>query len=235
MTEKPLGLLPPGDSRHLELWPLTTATVPQAAVPVCLGIHWYAVFDHPEEVDGAHWFPGPGRNWGRLRGQHAICVKPAGVSDLTGWWRFYDQGVEGACVGFSLSRMMSLLNRQRYDAFGLYHEAQRRDEFPGEDYSGTTLRAGCDVLRALGHRRSQAGVARPWDANQGISAYRWATSVDEVLDALSPPGSRPWAQKGAVPLLNSWGTDFPRLVWLPLGSLDRLLRENGEAVVVTDR
>ena len=26
-----------------------------------------------------------------------------------GWWDFYDQGTEGACVGFGCSRMMSLL------------------------------------------------------------------------------------------------------------------------------
>jgi hypothetical protein len=49
--------------------------------------------------------------------------------------------------------MMSLLNRKRYDAGWLYHEAQRIDEWPGEDYDGTSVRAGMDVLRTEGHRR----------------------------------------------------------------------------------
>lgn len=40
---------------------------------------------------------------------------------------------------------------------------------------------------------------------------------------------------GAVPILNSWGTKWPRKVWLPDTVLDRLLREDGEAGVPADR
>jgi hypothetical protein len=103
----------------------------------------------------------------------------------------YDQGQEGACVGFSLSWMMSILNRQKYDARKLYHEAQLIDEWsdtpPGE---GTSVNAGCKILAAQGHWRLQK--SRWWSRarvvlglEQGIAAYRWATSVDDVRTAIA--------------------------------------------------
>jgi hypothetical protein len=40
----------------------------------------------------------------------------------------------------------------------------------------------------------------------------------------------------ALPILNSWGRDFPRKVWLPDDTAERIIfKEDGEAVVLTDR
>ena len=65
----------------------------------------------------------------------------------------------------------SQLNRKLYDGFWLYHEAQKIDEWPGEDYDGTSVRAGLDILRKRGHceiregrdraRRRSARASRP--------------------------------------------------------------------------
>jgi hypothetical protein len=189
---------------------------------------------------------------------------------------FYDQGTEGACVGFSCSWMMTLLNRRRYDAFWLYREAQKVDEWPGEDYSGTSLRAGLDILREVGHRRVAWKRTYPAALGEGIHENRWATSVDEIRGAIAEGtpvvlginwyssfdvparrwprwfiGDRPdwgWVRGGhaiccrgasdalqSVLLTNSWGRDYPAGVWLPYEGLARLLRENGEAGLVTDR
>ena len=41
-------------------------------------------------------------------------------------------------------------------------------------------------------------------------------------------------RRQAVGLVNNWGTRYP-LPWLPYATLDRLLREYGEATLVTDR
>ena len=136
------------------------------------------------------------------------------------------------CVGFAASRAMSLLNRKRYDARWLYREAQRVDEWEGEAYSGTSVRAAMDVLRRVGHAPTYRGATRPVDASEGIVENRWAQSVDEVLACLQSPL---YASLGAVQLLNSWGRDYPRTVWLPLETLDRLIREDGEATIITDR
>ena len=42
-------------------------------------------------------------------------------------------------------------------------------------------------------------------------------------------------QLGAVPLLNSWGRGYPHVVWMPDAVFDRMIREDGEVALVTDR
>lgn len=224
--------------RHVEKYPLTAATLPTVPTPVVLGINWYGGFDRPSlQDDGRYWIAqGAPATWGRQRGGHAICVMPPGVKDLTGWWDFYNQGNEGACVGFAASRMMTLLNRMRYDAFALYGKAQEVDEWPGVNYSGTSVRAGMDVLRDLGHWRYQRGGSK-LHLRHGIDANRWATSVEDIAACLSPTDNgKSIVDAGHVVLLNSWGRAFPHYTRMPLDALDRLVfRENGEATVITDR
>ncbi len=99
----------------------------------------------------------------------------------------YDQGSEGACVGFASSWMMSILNRRFYDATWLYHTARRDfDPWPGEDYSGTSVRAGMEVLRSVGHKflHKHTHEHAP-SIEDGISEYRWATTVDEVRTCIA--------------------------------------------------
>lgn len=97
----------------------------------------------------------------------------------------YDQGREGACVGFSQSWMMSILNRTKYFAPWLYREAQLIDEWtdtpPAE---GTSLRAAFDILRTTGHRQVWGQRVRDAQERHGISANRWAASVDEIRAAI---------------------------------------------------
>jgi hypothetical protein len=236
MADNPLGRRPPSTWVHVDKYPLTVASLPQLPVPVVLGVNWYSDFDQPQPVTlpgiRKAWMIGrDANNLGRIRGGHCVCVKPAGMRDLTPWWMFYDQGAEGACVGFGSSRAMTLLNRRRYDARWLYHEAQKIDEWPGEDYSGTSVRAGMDVLRDVGHCRVRGRNSDPANPAEGISANRWATSVDEVRTCLQSPYHD---RIGAVPILNSWGRSYPHTVWMPYETLARLIREDGEATIIVD-
>lgn len=226
-----LGRKAPTDWEHVDRWALRSLDVPAKPTPVVLGVNWYENFDRPVPPSSraGRWYIGRG-DLGLIRGGHAICAKPVGLGDAAGWRAFYDQGAEGACVGYAESRMMSLLNRRRYDARWLYHRAQEVDEWPGIDYDGTSVRAGLDVLRKEGHRRVVRGVSGALDASEGIQTNRWATGVEDIVETL---GLGPNAV--AIPLKNSWGADYPATVWLPLEVLDRLLREDGEAAVVTDR
>jgi len=233
----PLGARLPEEKPYVEKYPLTAATLPSTATPGTLGIPWYSSFDTPKK-DGLRYWIGRSTNLGYVRGGHAICVQPGDASalDMWLWWKFYDQGSEGACVGFSLSRALSLMNRSRYDARWLYHTAQENDEYedtpPAE---GTSVNAGCWVLKNKGAKRydSKTGTFLPVNINSGIKAYRWATSVDDIHAALKHPTAD---KLGAVPLLNSWGTAYPRKVWLPDETLDRIVfQENGECAVLTDR
>jgi hypothetical protein len=230
-SARPLGRRPPTDDRHIQLYGLTLPTVPVKPTPVVLGLNWYSVFDDPEKDSQGRYWIGRQADWGVIRGGHAIVVKPSSLTDTAGWYHFYDQGNEGACVGFSSSRMMSLLNRVRYDANWLYHEAQRVDEYsdtpPAE---GTSVRAGLDVLRTEGHRRKLGPISLPVAKSAGIAENRWATNVVEVLACLHDDANGDY-----VTLCNSWGTFYPHYVRLPLDGLRRLLAEDGEATVVTDR
>jgi hypothetical protein len=239
---KPLGRRPPTDWEHVEKFPLTLATLPTPPVPVVFGINWYSNFDNPVKgSDGRFWI-GRSTNLGTIRGGHAICAKPEGIADLDGWWDFYDQGSEGACVGFSESRCMSLLNRARYAAQWLYYEAQKIDSWPGGGYpgadpfyEGTECRAGFETLRLRGHRRVYSGKTYPVDPANGISTYRWGTLSDVLAALRNPAITRHYDQIGGIPLLNSWGRSYPHRVWIPLAVVDRLLHEDGEAGVVTDK
>lgn len=221
-----LGRRAPRDFAHVDRYPLTLETAPRRPTPVVIGVNWYENFDTPQDK----WI-GRGE-LGAVRGGHCVCLLPRGVSDPLAWWTFYNQGAEGACVGFGCSRMMSLLNRYRYDARWLWDEAKRVDEWPetnpGDD-NGTSVRAALDVLRTQGHRRVRKNGSTPPGLADGIARNRWAATADEALQVLGTP------ERDYVTVLNSWGRDFPHKVRMPAETLDRLIREDGEVGLVTDR
>jgi hypothetical protein len=229
-----LGRRVPTDFAHLDLYPLRTlaAEVQPTNVPMAIGVNWYAEFDRPIKGADGRWRVAQNGRLTRIRGGHCVCLLPAKVRDPASWWTYYDQGSEGACVGFGASRMMSLLNRHRYDARWLYRQAQLVDEWtdtPPEE--GTSVRAGLDILRRIGHRRVRGILRDRTEANpsDGIAANRWAISMDEVLRSLGRDGA------DEIPWLNSWGKGYPHVVWVPVGVHARLLAEDGEYGVVTDR
>lgn len=189
----------------------------------------------------------------------------------------YNQGREGACVGFASSWMMSVLNRRFYDARWLWDRAKECDEWqytnPG-DNNGTSVRAAMDVLRQIGHCRVYRRKTNPADLTEGIHENRWATSVDQIrtciangtpvvigvnwyrnFDTPVKKGRAYWIGEGdlgfvrgghavcifrasdrlqAVGIVNNWGLGYP-LTWMPYDTLTRLLDEDGEATMVTDR
>lgn len=193
-----------------------------------LGINWYTNFDTPVLKDGAYWV-GLGE-WGSVRGGHAIVANSPMIRDNPSWYLRYNQVVNGPCGGFAGSRMMSLLNRRFYDGMALYKAAQIIDDWPGENYDGTSIRAVCDVLRMQGAFPVVKNKTVGPVLSEGILQNRWAQSVTDVTTCLGQLPSQPY-----ITLLNSWGRNWPSAVRLPLEGLQRLLNENGEAVLVTDR
>jgi hypothetical protein len=239
----PLGRRPPADFEHVERYPLTAATAPSVPTPVVLGINWYVEFDAPaKDGQGHYWIARDGKLT-KVRGGHCVCLKPRGVTDTAAWWDFYDQGAEGACVGFGSSRAMTLLNRKRYFARWLWDKAKAIDEWsetnPGDD-QGTSVRAGLDVLRLQGHvswRTSYEPLNVDWRHRddlvgavaEGIKANRWATSTQDALDVLG------YGDLDYVDVINSWGRSYPHLVRMPATVLEQLRKEDGEVGIVTDR
>lgn len=249
-----LGRRTPTDWSHYDKYPLTAGTVPTSPVPVAIGINWYTNFDNPvKDSKGRYWI-GKG-NLGSIRGGHCVCIEPGDQLDSAGkvtrrlqdsssWWDFYNQGAEGACVGFGCSRMMTLLNRKRYDARWLWDWAKKTDEWsdtnPGDD-NGTSVHAACTILASKGHVAWASKYANnTWQqrdnetpvSSEGLSVYRWANTTDQVMQVIKSPASE---AMGAVRILNSWGKDYPERVWMPLATLQRLISEDGEVVLATDR
>jgi len=212
-----LSRLVPDDWQHVEKYPLSavSSTVPKK-VPVVLGINWYTEMDHPKkDAKSGDYFLVGAKKLTKIRGGHCVCLEPGGQPDKDAWWKFYDQGAEGACVGFGWSRCMTILNGgEHYAARWLWDRAKETDEWP-ETEPGDDARATCTAARS-----------------DGIVRYRWATSVDQVHLMLQNGKAN---RLGAVPVLNSWGTNYPHRVWMPDDVLARLIKEDGEVAIPTDR
>jgi hypothetical protein len=215
---------------------------------VVLGVNWYAEFDKPQvdQGTGEHFVARRGASsLTRIRGGHCVCLEPGGEPDSEELWDFYDQGSEGACVGFGWSRCMTILNAGNlYTARWLWDRSKEVDQWPDTnpgDNNGTSVRSAGDVLRASGHvgwkvehaddDHDERG-AYAADVGAGIQHFRWAQSVDEVHQVL---GNDRADELGAVPFLNSWGRDYPHRTWMPDDVLERLMAEDGEVAVPTDR
>lgn len=246
MTARVFDARLPTDKPYASKHPVSAlAVVPR--VPVALAVNWYTNFDAPVAVQFGsltRYFVGQSSRLGSIRGGHCVCAKSGNYSDLLSWWDFYNQFSEGACVGEGASRMMSLLNRKRYDARWLWDMAKASDEWadtnPG-DSGGTSLDAAMQVLLGRGHVPWKAEYAgRTWQQRdtempsivEGVASYKWATSVDDVRSVLQSTLND---QLQAVPFLNSWGRDYPHITWMPYWVLARLLSEYGDAALVIDR
>ncbi|MCF6291616.1 MAG: C1 family peptidase [Desulfobacterales bacterium] len=72
------------------------------------------------------------------------------------WTNILDQGEEGACTGFGLAAVINLLNaKKRNLQFAassrmLYEMAQKHDQWPGEDYAGSSCRGAIRGWKNMG-------------------------------------------------------------------------------------
>lgn len=118
----------------------------------------------------------------------------------------YDQGDLEACTGFSSTWAMSILHDQHeFDPVKLWEQAKLEDAFPennaASDNAGSTVRAAMHVLRTKGHVPStgtdpkdeglEIAADSEWIREDGVTAYHWATTVDQIRAAVSSHGGRP--------------------------------------------
>lgn len=172
-----------------------------------------------------------------------------------------DQGNEGACVGFSWAHELAakparnaVTPKLAHDA--IYKAAQKIDEWPGEDYDGTSVLAGAKAVAAMGYMKE----------------YRWAFGLDDLVlavghagpavlginwyDAMFNTGVDGYVRVGGAiagghailcfgvnvkakyfRLHNSWGRDWGENgnCKVSFDDMDRLLHEGGEACVPVER
>lgn len=176
-----------------------------------------------------------------------------------------DQGGTSQCVAYSTSQYLKahpVKNHLPMSEAAFYKECQRVDEWPGEDYDGTSVRASFKVLKRLGY----------------VSEYRWTWDVDTVANHLLSTGPmvvgtsffegmaasdrfdflRPEGEdygghayllvgcdldrkcydgaKGAFTMLNSWGPKWSNngRALISFKDMQKLLDLQGEACVATE-
>lgn len=88
-----------------------------------------------------------------------------------------DQGVEGACVGFSIAHELAAMpvpiaNVNEVLARRIYSRAKQLDEWPGEAYSGTSVLAGMKAAVEMGY----------------FGEYRWAFGEADLALAIGYKG-----------------------------------------------
>lgn len=88
-----------------------------------------------------------------------------------------DQGPDGACVGFGTGHRLAAapieVSGVNYAlSMALYHEAQKLDDWAGEDYEGTSVLAGIKAAKARGY----------------VSEYRWCFTLQDYIDAVLHEG-----------------------------------------------
>lgn len=118
-----------------------------------------------------------------------------------------DQGDTSQCVGYAWHGFLRAapLRRRKTKTpspIALYTGAQKNDDWPGESpvYEGSSVRGGAKFVS---------------DVLGGLTEYRWASTVDEVLQWL--------AAKGPV----VFGTDWYRQMYVPIGPL-AVVKAEGE-------
>jgi hypothetical protein len=224
-----LGLIKPPDQEHVERYPLSAlgADAP-TEVPVVVGFDWMTNFDNPvKKTIGSEtiYVVGEG-SLGSVRGGHCFCLKPPSLEDDPSYWTFYNQGDTGHCVGFGNARAQSLLHGIEFNATWLY-DAARNKEGNHSPEEGSTVRAAMQELKAKG---AKAVGAKAPSLQYGVSAFRWATSWDEVRATLGVPDDQ-----DGVDFLNSWGQSYPHVTRLTDEAGAYCLAQDGEAAVFTER
>ena len=80
----------------------------------------------------------------------------------------WDQGWTSQCVAYATNRYLishPIVNKIAMPHKTLYHEAQLIDEWPGEDYDGTSVRAAFKVLKRLGY----------------VESYGWGYDIETII------------------------------------------------------
>lgn len=194
---------------------------------------------------------------------YKIAKRYTALKQRSRMWKrdtWLDQGQEGACTGFGGGHAMATTPRRHKpqvtneDARGYYHGAQRNDEWPGENYSGSSVTGLMKYLKSIGL----------------VLTYLWATTMDELIHAVGYLGpvviGVDWYEgmedvdadgfihktgakvgghclliggvdikKQAFFLYNSWGKDWGVQggCWISFADMAALMADGGEFAVIT--
>lgn len=163
-----------------------------------------------------------------------------------------DQGSYPHCVGYAWKQFLQTTPRRTLlgpDGTTIYNEAQLVDEWPGQDYAGTSVRAGAKVLSGRGHLTEYI-----WGFDTNTLANYILTRGPIVLgtmwySGMMQPNANGWifpqgqvvgghaylacgysSVRDAFRCINSWGFNWGQRgkFWLHRDELAYLLQQGGE-------
>lgn len=166
-----------------------------------------------------------------------------------------DQGETPHCVGFAWAHWLASSPVSQFlNPDGIYELAQFLDEWEGEDYDGTSVRAGAKVLTRLGHVAEyrftvDEAVLRGnvLDVGPVVIGVNWYAGMETPdRDGLVHPtgrlrGGHALLVVGYLPgfytLKNSWGLGWGLggHAWIADERMQQLLNEDGEACLAVER
>ncbi|HEY0750392.1 MAG TPA: hypothetical protein VGD26_04520 [Chitinophagaceae bacterium] len=186
--------------------------------------------------------------------------------NANGWWG--DQQTTPQCVGYSWAHWVEdgpITHKGSAPIIApevIYREAQKIDEWPGEGYEGTSVRAGAKVLQALGFIESYYWA---WDAKTvadtiltrgpvvvGTNWYRDMFFPDPETYIVKPTGAAVGGhaylingvnvKKGLFRFKNSWGNGKDSInnwgdnghAWITIEDMDKLIKQDGEACLAVE-
>jgi hypothetical protein len=177
-----------------------------------------------------------------------------------------DQDTKPWCVEYAWQQFLrsAPVKNPKWKTPGdLYRECQLVDEWPGENYEGTSVRAGAKILQAEGYLRTYTWAFNAFAAachvlNVGpvVFGTNWYEGMDKpdpksgFIRAAGPlRGGHAYLIKGvnflklcpdgshgAFRVINSWGRSFgdKGMAWLSFIDADRLIKEWGEACTAVE-
>lgn len=190
-----------------------------------------------------------------------LQLSAVGSSRQYRWWRcgpVLDQGLEPSCVGQAWAGWLQASPHPQnpLSPSGIYNIAKKYDVWNGEDYDGTSVRAGAKVITLTGQ----------------VSRYEWTYSADDAVEYLlengpivlgtlwtsgmsnpdrhgiiKPDGSNQGGHaylaygvnlnRGLVYIRNSWGRawGYNGNARIKIEDLQKLLDQNGECCVAREK
>jgi len=174
------------------------------------------------------------------------------------YWRTQkvrDQGNSSTCVAQSWRHFLEAAPIMTKPTNGvgineLYKAAQEVDEWEGESYEGTSVRAGAKVLQARGHLQSYVwafddATVQKYVLTQGpvVIGTTWyeGMMIPDENGFIRPTGANLGGhaclvvgfdnKRDAFRILNSWGPGWGQTgrAWLPKTALHKLMQDDGEA------
>lgn len=189
------------------------------------------------------------------------AVLPRRVELKTRYWTpgiVLDQGSTSQCVAYSWTQFLQTSpTRTRLSLLGtdfmfrLYTEAKKNDEWPGEEYEGTSVRAGARILTewnrlveyvwAFDAETLKRFVLTRGPAVLGTDWYEEMFYPERHRDTLVAEGDiaggHAWLVLGysesrkAFRMINSWGKTWGQngRAWVPFATMEQLVAQQGEA------